>query len=558
MSASTSRVAFAGARLTRGARARGSRRPSPGRPLATRSSAAALDDAAPPTPSCFVDHCGVFAAREGAPGGPLSGLTFSAKDNLDVAGVRTGCGSPRWLETSGSTPASSNAAAVEAMLDAGATLVGKTHMDELAWALTGENAHYGTPPNPAAPGRVPGGSSSGAAASVASGACDVALGTDTAGSVRVPASYCGVFGFRPSTGAVSNDGCVPLAASFDVVGCFAKDAATLEKAGNVLLGTNDGEEDETTRRLLRVRGSSERGEGSSDPTSDAASRMLGVPPARRTAPLRVGRAEPSRPETKGAPPTGLSRCVVAADAFEACEPATRAALFDLLRRAGTSDHPTVRTMFASERVAEARLGGTTTANGAALFRRRASVSGEEDEDPETTVAVPPLSEWWSSFRVAQSREVWAAHGAWVRSSGALDSFGPGVRDRFAAASATDADAAAAAESTLDAIAARLETLLDDGVVLLLPTAPGPAPKPASESTKKEAEAYRNAQLRLTTAAGCAGAPQVTIPAARADGMPVGLSLVAARGADRELLALTRELCEGNGGLMALREETGGM
>ena len=205
------------------------------------------------------------------------------------------------------------------MLDAGATLVGKTHMDELAWALTGENAHYGTPPNPAAPGRVPGGSSSGAAASVASGACDVALGTDTAGSVRVPASYCGVFGFRPSTGAVSNDGCVPLAASFDVVGCFAKDAATLEKAGNVLLGTNDGEEDETTRRLLRVRGSSERGEGSSDPTSNAASRMLGVPPARRTAPLRVGRAEPSRPETKGAPPTGLSRCVVAADAFEACE-----------------------------------------------------------------------------------------------------------------------------------------------------------------------------------------------------------------------------------------------
>ena len=553
MSASTSRVAFAGARLTRGARARGSRRPSPGRPLATRSSAAALDEAAPPTPSCFVDHCGVFAAREGAPGGPLSGLTFSAKDNLDVAGVRTGCGSPRWLETSGSTPASSNAAAVEAMLDAGATLVGKTHMDELAWALTGENAHYGTPPNPAAPGRVPGGSSSGAAASVASGACDVALGTDTAGSVRVPASYCGVFGFRPSTGAVSNDGCVPLAASFDVVGCFAKDAATLEKAGNVLLGTNDGEEDETTRRLLRVRGSSERGEGSSDPTSDAASRM-GVPPARRTAPLRLGRAEPSRPETKG-----LSRCVVAADAFEACEPATRAALFDLLRRAGTSDHPTVKTMFASERVAEARLGGTT-ANGAALFRRRASVSGEEDEDPETTVAVPPLSEWWSSFRVAQSREVWAAHGAWVRSSGALDSFGPGVRDRFAAASATDADAAAAAESTLDAIAARLETLLDDGVVLLLPTAPGPAPRPASESsaTKKEAEAYRNAQLRLTTAAGCAGAPQVTIPAARADGMPVGLSLVAARGADRELLALTRELCEGNGGLMALREETGGM
>ena len=363
------------------------------------------------------------------------------------------------------------------MLDAGATLVGKTHMDELAWALTGENAHYGTPLEPAAPGRVPR-VEPGAAASVASGACDVALGTDTAGSVRVPASYCGVFGFRPSTGAVSNDGCVPLAASFDVVGCFAKDAATLEKAGNVLLGTNDGEEDETTRRLLRVRGSSERGEGSSDPTSNAASRMLGVPPARRTAPLRVGRAEPSRPETKGAPPTGLSRCVVAADAFEACEPATRAALFDLLRRAGTSDHPTVKTMFASERVAEARLGGTTAANGAALFVARAS--REEHEDPETTVAVPPERVVVLVPRRAVPRGLAGARrvGSTERRPGLVRA----RRARSPAASATDADAAAAAEST-HAIAARLETSRRRRGLLLLPTAPGPAPKPASESTK---------------------------------------------------------------------------
>ena len=115
-------------------------------------------------------------------------------------------------------------------------------MDELAWALQGENAHYGTPVNPAAPCRIPGGSSSGSAAAVAAGFCDLALGTDTAGSVRVPASYCGVFGFRPTHGAVSMFGCVPLAPSFDTLGWFARDAATLQRGGDALLPDDSSDE----------------------------------------------------------------------------------------------------------------------------------------------------------------------------------------------------------------------------------------------------------------------------------------------------------------------------
>ncbi len=123
------------------------------------------------------------------------------------------------------------------LLDAGATLVGKTIMDELAFSLNGENIHYGTPVNPAAPDRIPGGSSSGSASATAGRLVDFALGTDTSGSVRVPASYCGLFGIRTTHGAISTEGVVPLAPSFDTVGWFAREADLLYRIGEVLLPT---------------------------------------------------------------------------------------------------------------------------------------------------------------------------------------------------------------------------------------------------------------------------------------------------------------------------------
>lgn len=168
--------------------------------------------------------------------GPLAGLRLAVKDLFDVAGMPTGAGNPRWLETHGTADA--DAEAVALLREAGAGLVGKTITDELAWSLNGTNAHYGTPENPAAPGRVPGGSSSGSASAVALGLADIGLGTDTGGSVRVPASYCGLFGLRPSHGRVPLGGAVPLAASFDTAGVFARDALTLRKAAEVLLGSS--------------------------------------------------------------------------------------------------------------------------------------------------------------------------------------------------------------------------------------------------------------------------------------------------------------------------------
>ena len=169
----------------------------------------------------------------GASHGPLVGLTFAVKDIYDVIGHRTGFGSPDWLRTHG--PAARTAPVVQRLLDAGAHLVGKTHTDELTWSLTGENAHYGTPVNVNAPGRIPGGSSSGSASAVAAAVVDFAIGSDTGGSVRLPASFCGILGMRPTHGRIPLDGVCPLAPSFDTCGWFARDAGVFERVGRTLL-----------------------------------------------------------------------------------------------------------------------------------------------------------------------------------------------------------------------------------------------------------------------------------------------------------------------------------
>jgi amidase len=201
----------------------------------------------------FDDPAGAFirdrhVALEGAPSGPLSGLSFAVKDVFHIAGQRTGFGSPEWLASH--EPAAETALAVTRLLDAGARMAGKTHSDEMAYSLTGENVHYGTPLNSRAPDRIPGGSSNGSVAAVAAGLVDFAIGTDCGGSVRLPASYCGIFGMRPTVDRVPLEGVIPFGPPFDVAGWFARDAAVLEAVGRVLL-VDDGAPP-PPRRLLRA------------------------------------------------------------------------------------------------------------------------------------------------------------------------------------------------------------------------------------------------------------------------------------------------------------------
>jgi len=180
--------------------------------------------------------------------GPLAGLTLGVKDLYDVAGYPTSGGSPHVLALSGVKTRS--AAVVERLVGAGARFVGKTITDELAFSLSGKNAHFGTPVNGGAPDRIPGGSSSGSAAAVSNRLCDIALGSDTGGSVRGPANHCGLFGIRPSHGRISLEGCLALAPSFDTCGYFARDAGTFEKVSAVLLGDDPAPLPATPRLLL--------------------------------------------------------------------------------------------------------------------------------------------------------------------------------------------------------------------------------------------------------------------------------------------------------------------
>jgi amidase len=177
---------------------------------------------------------GAMVARARSGEGPLSGLTFAVKDNIALRGHRSSAGHPAWAATH--PQSAEDAPVVARLLAAGADLVGVTIMDELAYSLAGQNIHYGTPTSVIAPGRLCGGSSCGSAAAAAARLCDFALGTDTAGSVRVPAAFCRLFGLRPSHGRISTRGVVPLAPSFDTVGFLAGDALTFAAVGQVLLG----------------------------------------------------------------------------------------------------------------------------------------------------------------------------------------------------------------------------------------------------------------------------------------------------------------------------------
>ncbi len=181
--------------------------------------------------NAFMDIDG--PAIEPKPGGPLSGCTLAVKDIFDVAGYKTGCGNPQKLEET--APARTTAPAVQVLLDAGAEFIGKTQTEELAFSLTGDNAHFPRPINPAAPDRVTGGSSSGSVAAVAGELADIATGSDTGGSVRAPASYCGLVGLRATHGLISLAGTMPLAESFDTVGWFTRDIDLYIEIAGLLL-----------------------------------------------------------------------------------------------------------------------------------------------------------------------------------------------------------------------------------------------------------------------------------------------------------------------------------
>jgi aspartyl-tRNA(Asn)/glutamyl-tRNA(Gln) amidotransferase subunit A len=179
--------------------------------------------------------------------GPLHGLALGVKDIIDVAGLPTRAGSSFFRRD----PAR-DAPVVAALRAAGALVVGKTNTHEFAWGVTTENPHFGRTANPWDERRIPGGSSGGSGAAVAAGLCDVALGTDTLGSIRIPAALNGISGVRPATGALPIDDIFPLAIGLDSVGPMARAIETVERAYEVLAG--EPVRTVTVRRACRLRG----------------------------------------------------------------------------------------------------------------------------------------------------------------------------------------------------------------------------------------------------------------------------------------------------------------
>jgi amidase len=367
--------------------------------------------------------------------GPLKGLTLGVKDLFDVAGYPTSAGSPHVLALSGIRR--KNATVVQKLLDAGALFVGKTITDELAFSLNGKNAHFGSPINGAAKNRITGGSSCGSAAAVSHGLCDIALGTDTGGSVRGPANHCGLYGLRPTHGRVSLKGAHDLAKSFDTCGWFTRDAATYGRVADVLLG-ND-------RRPL-----------------------------------------PAKP-----------RLLLAEDCFAMLDEPVRKALAPAIARL------------------EKRYGKAAP----------------------VTVTPGGFEDLYWAFRRLQGREAWETDGALI--SRYRPPLGPGVAERFAYAKAvTNAEVKASAKLRESFTVALTQLLGKDGV-LILPTMADIAP--LVTEPEADLETYRNKTLNLLCLSGLSRLPQLSMPLAKRDGAPLGLSILGPAGADRSLVRMAEEI-----------------
>jgi amidase len=371
---------------------------------------------------------------EGRAGGPLAGLTFAAKDLFDVAGVPTGGGNPDW--PTGRPVPTRHAWAVQTLLDAGAALIGKTITDEVSLGILGENAFDGTPINAAAPSRVPGGSSSGSAAAVAAGLCDTALGTDTGGSVRVPASFCGLHGIRPTHGRLDLTGMLPQAPTSDTTGWFARDAATFARVSAVMLG-------------------------------EAIPAML------------------------------PDRLVVAVDAFGFADPGVAAALQPLVRKL-------------------AALVGTSR---------------------EEVMAPQGLSVWARAQRTLQPCEALATFRSWLDERNPRMAFSV-ARGLVLAAAIPESERAWANLMRQEA-RGRMAHLLPPGAILCLPTTPFPAP--LRGQALSVLDPLRDRITCLCAQGGLAGHPQVNLPGATVDGLPVGLSIIGPRGSDALLVSVARAM-----------------
>lgn len=363
--------------------------------------------------------------------GPLAGLTFMVKDLFAIAGHKVSNGNPDFYAHA--TPARETAPVITRLLDAGASCTGIAICDEFFYSVLGSNAHYGQPINCRAPEHVTGGSSCGSAAAVAASMCDFALGSDTGGSIRVPASFSGLYGLRPTFGRIDTAGATAMAPSYDTIGFLAREAELTRRIGHVLL------------------------EGPS---------VAAI----------------------------IDRLILAEDFFGHAEASADQALWRVLASIGPAlPAPEHRTII-----------------------------GEE------------IAEWRDAFRLIQGFELQSTLLPFIESHNA--DLGPGIKERFEAASRIAQAEAEAARKLRVEIVRHLTALVPPGTLIVLPTTPTLPPERDIPDGASFAE-FRTQTLGYTCVAGHAGLPQISIPATEAAGCPIGLSFIGWKGGDEALLDL---------------------
>jgi aspartyl-tRNA(Asn)/glutamyl-tRNA(Gln) amidotransferase subunit A len=423
----------------------------------------------------MTDDLNAFVTREEIPPtgeGPLSGRTVAVKDNISTEGVRTTCGSEMLAEY---VPPY-DATVVERLSGAGATVVGKTNMDEFGMGTTTETSAFGPTENPAAPGRVPGGSSGGSAAAVAAGEADLALGTDTGGSIRCPAAFCGVVGIKPTYGLVSRYGLVAYANSLEQIGPIAPTVEAAAELLETIAGPDD--RDATTREVEGPR----TDEGSPDYASAADGDVDG---------LDVG---------------VVSELVEGAD--EGVVEVFESAVEDLESRGATVHEVSLPSVETAVQAYYVIAMSEASSNLARFDGVRYGVSGGYDGD------------WNESF--ARSRE--AGFGAEVKRRVLLGTYAlsAGYHDKYYA-KAQDARAWVKRD---------FEEAFEDVDVVASPTMPVP-PFEMGESLDDPLTMYL--ADANTVPVNLANLPAISVPAGETDGLPVGLQLIAPAFGERTLV-----------------------
>lgn len=375
--------------------------------------------------------------------GDLDDLKFAVKDNIDLAGKKTSYGSKPWGKNHHDSYY--NALCVDQILGAGATCIGKTVADEFTYSLDGESYFFGTPLNPKAPDRIPGGSSSGSASAVACGLVDFSIGTDSGGSIRVPASFCGICGMRPTLHRVSEAGVLPFMPSVSTVGAFSKDVETLERVMRVL--------------------------------------------------LRSQNKEPSK----------INNVFLITDAFSVADPIVQKAVKKSISHLKNINHVTISWIGISD------------------------IIGEQ---------IDLFSCNEQALRILQTAEFKATVGGWI------ETVNPELGQSFNAAyqnvrsfDPTDINEALyLCETLFD----RISTFTNPGDLFCFPTTPTVAPYKGSLSNLDGILDFYNRTMAISSFAGLGRLPEITIPVADIEGVPLGVSLVAGNYQDEFLLSAVKQ------------------